>query len=303
MLEETIFEGLAKEWNIRTLTPAFVFWAGGFIALSSFYKWDWGHLFGAYENLNAVEQIILILVSLFLVTVSSGIIQWFTLPLLRLAEGYWPNHLSKIKQLLVMRVNKEIIIKRYRYAELGKNYSALSASDLDEYIRLDYKLDNYPKKQILLLPTRLGNVLRAAEEYPGVRYGLNSTVVWSRLWLALPESTKNEIGLARETLNERMHLFAWCLAFSIWTPWAWWALIAALLGAIIAYSGLLLAASNYSDLFRASFDMHRFDLYKSLHIMPPISPKHEDLEGRTLSMYLRRGDDNGIWFRHEHDGK
>ncbi len=45
-------------------------------------------------------------------------------------------------------------------------------------------------------------MLRAAEEYPQVRYGLTANVCWSRFWLLLPEGVQENVSAARERLNK-----------------------------------------------------------------------------------------------------
>jgi hypothetical protein len=108
------------------------------------------------------------------------------------------------------------------------------------------------------MPTLLGNLLRAVEEYPGRRYGLDAVVCWPRLYLLLPEATQKEIGAVRERLNESTRLLAWSLLFLVWTIWQWWALLG-LVVAWLAYRGMVIAAGVYGDLVRAAFDLHRFD--------------------------------------------
>ncbi len=52
------------------------------------------------------------------------------------------------------------------------------------------------------MPTALGNLLRSAEEYPLVRYGLETAVCWPRLWLLLPSATQETLTRARQSLND-----------------------------------------------------------------------------------------------------
>jgi hypothetical protein len=47
------------------------------------------------------------------------------------------------------------------------------------------------------MSTRLGNLLRAAEQRPAVKYGLNSVVCWPHLWLLLDSDTNWTVTLRR----------------------------------------------------------------------------------------------------------
>lgn len=204
----------------------------------------------------------------------------------------------------------------------------LNSIKQEEISKLEALLDKYPINTELLLPTRLGNVLRASEEYPYIRYGLEPITVWPRLWLLLSENTKKELGLTRQILNERMRIFTWSLAaLFLWTPFAFlialrqqnlfeglitlplsnWAqfllfLLLVFLGALITYWGLLPAASVYGNLLRATFDLNRFALYKALSLPLPTSPDNEKSHGMNITMYLKRGmfaePDTDILFQH-----
>jgi hypothetical protein len=51
------------------------------------------------------------------------------------------------------------------------------------------------------MPTRFGDILRAAEFRPRDKYGLDTTVCWYPLWLLLPAEVKQEISQARLELD------------------------------------------------------------------------------------------------------
>jgi hypothetical protein len=51
-----------------------------------------------------------------------------------------------------------------------------------------------------VLPTRLGNILRAAEMYPYERYGMDGITLWSKLFKTLPKEFQEEIETAYDEL-------------------------------------------------------------------------------------------------------
>jgi hypothetical protein len=177
-----------------------------------------------------------------------------------------------------------------RWYELeGIAPQARTAGQRDEHARLDARLARYPVDPRRLMPTRLGNLLRAAEEYPQVRYGLATSVCWPRLWLLLPEEAQKTLAGARQRLNGAARFSLWGALFASWTVWAWWAAPLAVVAAIAAYWAMLDAAGVYGDLLRAAFDLHRFALYEALRWPLPAGPEGEEVQGQRLSEYLFRG--------------
>jgi hypothetical protein len=219
------------------------------------------------------------------------LIEWFTLPILRSAEGYWPGLLRGLRSRFTARLSRRLEKQKQHWQLLAEGQQAgkLNAREIEEYARLDFELAKYPVASHLLMPTRLGNLLRAAEEYPYVRYGLEVTVTWPRLWLILPESTRKEVAGARQALDERTRIMGWGLLFTIWSIWAWWSVVVALSVTLVAYRGMLSAAALYGELLRATFDLYRFRLYKSLNWPVPTSPADERGHGEDLTEYLHRG--------------
>ena len=86
----------------------------------------------------------------------------------------------------------------------------LTPEETEKYTRLDVQLHYFP---IRVMPTQLGNILRAAEERPKNQYGLDTFICWPRLWLLLPESIKAELTEARMTLNTGARICLWSLLF------------------------------------------------------------------------------------------
>ena len=285
---EKLGEGLAGQWNARALTPAFAFWGGALLAWA--YRHGWDKLIQLLQSLDAVAGAALLIAGVFLLAVSIGLVHWLALPALRLAEGYWPRPLGWLGELLVRRVNRVYLKRRLELEKLAKKYQAdaLDRRGSQRYARLDFKLDHLPVDARLRLPTRLGNTLRAAEEYPALHYGLEISVAWPRLWLVLPESAQTELAAARQALNEGVQLLVWGLAFLAWSVWAWWAFIPALGVILAAWLRLPAAALVYAQLLRAAFDLHRFHLYDALSWPRPTHPALEKAHGEALTQHLKR---------------
>lgn len=94
-------------------------------------------------------------------------------------------------------------------------------------LKAQYKLD-YPPYLHLVLPTRFGNILRAAEIYSGEHYGVDAVLTWPRLIHVIEPSYYNKLdqsnnGLAfivnSMVLSLAMVIF--CLLASLYQFYAW----------------------------------------------------------------------------------
>lgn len=280
---EKIGEGLAERWLLTIFTPAFVFWAGGAIAYVQEYGLD--PLMQKWLGITVIEKGALLLGAVGGISVSAALIQMIQDPVLRLLEGYWPRWFAKWRFNRATQWADRLVAKTSRWQELQH---AVSAHDLAERRQLDAEIARIALPRERIMPTLIGNLLRSAEDYPGLRYGLDAIVCWPRLFLLLPPGTQQEISAARERLGTQTRLFVWSLLFLVWTWWQWWAL-GAVGVMIMAYYGIITAAAVYGDILRAAFDVHRFSLYRSLAWPLPTHPAREQEIGRELTQYLFRG--------------
>ena len=120
-------------------------------------------------------------------------------------------------------------------------------------------------------------------------YGLEISVVWPRLWLLMPQTTRDELGAARDALDTSTRRLIWSVLVAIWGIWTWWAPVLALVGGVIFYWNMLSDAGIYAELLRTAFDLHRFELYRALHWELPANPEEEQAYGEALTAFLHRG--------------
>lgn len=139
------------------------------------------------------------------------------------------------------------------------------------------------------MPTRLGNVLRAAERWPRDKYGLDALIVWPRLWLLLQQTTRKEIIDARARLDQAVIGLTWGVLIVGWEALAWWPVLVAAAVAAFLYRRAVVAAERYGDLVEVAFDLERTELYRRLRIPLPTESENEPSEGVALTQYLWRG--------------
>ncbi len=241
-------------------------------------------------------QMGLLIGGLLLVTLIAYLLQAFTRLLVRTYEGYtWP--------LFLRRWAVERVARRWR-ALIEERTEAARQSDLARYARRQEQLHHeYPHRANLLLPTRLGNTLRAAEGYAGRVYGMDTPFWWPRLWPLLPEESQTAVDNALTTmialLNWATLMVGVTLDVALYLNGcriphrAWWTVGAVLGGGLlilVAYWGALAQARSYGQQIRVVIDLHRFELLKALHSPLPANPQDERALWARLAAWLYNSD-------------
>lgn len=156
------------------------------------------------------------------------------------------------------------------------------------------RLARLPRDPDRLMPTALGNVLRAAEDRPAQTYGLDAVAAWPELYAILPERTATLVDDARDQLDTTCRMTAAFAATGALSaailPFSRWTLLAAafLLASALTYRSALSAAGSYGRLVNAAVTLHRFDLLTAFHLPLPADPAAERTQFRTLSLHLRQ---------------
>ncbi|WFE97503.1 hypothetical protein [Micromonospora sp. WMMD987] len=202
-----------------------------------------------------------LVVALALLTILLGqLLAGYRTDLLRLFSGYWPA-LPGLTWL-----------GRQMTARHQRVHAGRTGGDPTLFL-------GYPRRADRVLPTRLGNTLRAAEEHAD-RYGLDGVAAWPRLYVVLPEqfvaafssaATGLEAAVTISVLGAGFALLGGGLAAAV-LPWygalacVWGGIGVALLG----YRAAARAAVPYAQLVRTAFDVHRFALLEAMRLeLPP----------------------------------
>ncbi|MGV1010218.1 MAG: hypothetical protein ACOYBY_16700 [Dermatophilaceae bacterium] len=233
-------------------------------------------------------RLVILAGALLAVLLAGFLSETFVLPVLRLLEGYWAAWLEPLRSRLVRRTQRKAKRDAERLAELAEQRQD---GDSDEALLVVLKrIAQRPSRTELLLPTRLGNLLRAHETRPADLYGLDPVRLWTRLWLLLPSQAQGEVSAARGRLDAAVVAWMWAVASSVWVIWAWWVLPAAVLVAWVLHRGLLVPrADTYGDMVAAAFDLYRTLLYEATRWPLPESPSSEIECGQALSRLMAYG--------------
>ncbi|WP_394619436.1 hypothetical protein JNUCC0626_10150 [Lentzea sp. JNUCC 0626] len=288
---------LADRW-LTVSAPAFLFWSGGVLA--------WAHSAGGWSGAEpvvawlshrpAVVQGGALLVALVLVAGSGVVVDRLSGPALRIAEGYWPGWVLKVWWRLARVAGKRTERRQRSWQALQRRIAdedpALRPEDFATYLRLDRAQRRQASVPYRRMPTRIGAILRAAESWPLDKYGLETTAVWPRLWLLLPELTRDELIAARRAVTGAVVAALWGLLFTTFGALTPWAVLVGLTVSVLALCVWLPPrAQAFADLLEAAFDLHRSLLYQHLRWPLPANPAGEQESGRALTAYLWRGSD------------
>lgn len=209
------------------------------------------------------------------------------LPLSRLYEGYWKP--GKLGRWLARRGEAS---QRRKWDRLDER------TDPAAYRR---RYQRFPVRRDQVMPTSLGNVLRAAEAYAGDprRYGVDAVFFWPRLYPLLSEPLRAELGAARAEVDRMLVTATLSLVLAIGTAvvggaaeLSWPARAGIVVGALavsrLAYLVAVWAAVPYAELIRSSFDTHRRDLLRAMGLSPPESLAEERALWEALGQQLYR---------------
>jgi hypothetical protein len=280
---------LAEQWVSTLLTPAFVFWLAGLVAYCN--RYGITSLETWLKQYSEPIQIGILAIALCGIAASAFIGQRFDTEVLHALEGYWYPGLRwlLIPSTAFQKFRRRRLIKQLKRINPKLEDKSAKPWERSQFVRCDRLLHQFPEKDYDILPTRLGNILRASERRPYHRYGLDAIICWPRLWLVLPEAVKKDIQTAQSDLNNAVRLFLWSCLGLVWSFWSWWIIPIALLSMLFAYNWAIEAATVYAELLEATFDLHRQLLYQALGWKKPENPDEERRVGKQLNDYLWRG--------------
>lgn len=203
----------------------------------------------------------------------------FQVRAVRVLEGYWDRW-----SLTAGLAGVLARVQRRRWRALRERAERTGRGDTGRRVQADARrrLAARPPQEVLL-PTALGNALRAGELSAGERYGLTTLTSWPRLYLQVSDRMAGVLSSSRDTLDTAVNLCWAFLALAVMGGVAlydessgWWWCGATFALAAVAYKGAITAAQAYSGLMHVAYDLHRFDLLTALHHRLPPDPDTEE---------------------------
>ena len=155
----------------------------------------------------------------------------------------------------------------------------------------------YPQDETALRPTRLGNMLATAAEYPWIVYAMDGLLWWPHLWPSLPSYVSDALDGAQARLLGLLNLslvFA-VLAFEAvvvlgvvgqqWTA----AIGVAIVGGVLAwlgYQGAVNQTLEVTTQIRVAFNLYRHEILKQMGLDIPDTMAAERALWQTLTREL-----------------
>jgi|HubBroStandDraft_5_1064220.scaffolds.fasta_scaffold25650_2 hypothetical protein len=294
MLPVILFEFLTAVFTFPLLPT-------GLLMLASFHKLD-------KEWIAVIVAVVTLVLTGLLYNVNIPLIRWYEgYPWERSWIGKWrkQQHRTRRARLSVLRAQLRDVrdtLRKYPDTE------SLTAELEDTRTRVAQEVaGEYPAAD-LVLPTRLGNVIRNFEDYSRQQYGLDAIFLWSRIVGVTPKEYLSAVDDAKTSFDfflncsfvstiETALLLACGLAFKKpfasdqqMTLWLGQILFAAGL-AYFSYRGAIDRASSWGAQVKGVFDLYRGALLRQLGYMQrPTSRDAERLLWREISKQVYYGD-------------
>jgi hypothetical protein len=218
------------------------------------------------------------------VAVGAVLLEPLELASIRLLEGYWSAWGPLRRAADLGRWVQRRKLERLKLLTDVAQARSIPSADIDA------ELLNFPSSGALL-PTALGNRLRAFEERAGRAYGLQAIVLWPRLYYVLPDTVLSYVARTRNQLDTAsrlcltLMLSAAAAAVLLATHPLWWLVpLAMLAGAAVAYRSALAAAGNFGVAVTAAIDVYRLRLLQELRVDMPVDTAGERTINDQLSL-------------------
>jgi len=247
--------------------------------------------FVGWEKLSLQTQVLSVLAGFIANTVLSYLIYNFQYIIARLFEGYWP----RIRLIKLLRHRRtEYYKRRWVFLEEQKQSGKLSDSEIDEIAEEQLAFYPPPTHPDRLMPTRIGNILRASEIYALDRYGIDSIIVWTRLRPLLPDKALISLQnynvaidfMLLMTILSVVFTVIWCPLLAILTN-HWVLFLFCAFGwplAWLCYQNAVQRALDFSEELKVIFDLYRQELLKVLN--HPITTGAEQSEWQALRNFF-----------------
>lgn len=209
--------------------------------------------------------------------------------LLRLMEGYGRFNPARLFCFVEKRRYKRL---KQAISQLDAEYKACESEKKEfpqeicsKRVKLMQEIvKRFPDEERWVLPTSFGNTIRAFEVYPRIIYGLDAIPGWSRLLGVISEDYRNLIDNSKALVDFWSNLWLLSILFFVeyigiviyvgqvkvvWIP-------VVTVGVIfIVYSRARVAAIEWGDLIKSSFDIFLPDLFNKLGFSPPATTEEQ----------------------------
>ncbi len=301
-----------RSFFIGYFLPSFLLFGGVGTNLFAF-----GYIDNNFTDLIVTKNTLGAVISVVLVWLLSILLMTFSRSIVRLLEGYGqeanPFHIFLPQQ---RQLFKSVAEPHLRKVDSVLNDRRKGIPQTQEFEKLDVwrATVDFPEDLDLVLPTRLGNVMRAYERYSNVVYGIEAIVVWPRLAMVIPEEARERIREAEALFYFSINMLvvglitiSTCATLAIRSLYSkgtsgaadvvTWPIVLIVLVSVffICFSWLRLphAARERGDQVKSTFDLYRKPLAEALGFeLPPTEAEERKMwELVSRRMLLRVSED------------
>jgi hypothetical protein len=275
----------SKSLIMGTFFPVLLFVIFGYLLWLPLLPDDWA-LFSQFDSLDAQWRVLALL---FVTLLLTGVLYNLNVPLVRLYEGYpWKDSwfgALKTRHYLARFETAASRVAGYRtliYALRSGTNDASTVSMVNKRWQEAFSARNaLPARRDIVLPTRLGNVIRNFESYPSVQYEMDAVVLWPRLMSKIDKDFAIAIDDAKSSFEFLLNssalssLLALCILVTglifptplaivdFFVPWVAEVVLFGL-AAYVLYLVAIGRAHAWGEVVKAAFDLYRWDLLKQL---------------------------------------
>jgi hypothetical protein len=311
----TISGQFGKAWILGALLPTSLFVVLGLILVQPLLPLAW-QVVGSPSELDTGGVLAVSFATLLL----SGLLFHLNNPLIRFYEGY-PWREGWLGQKRVRHYERRFDASEARWRGMRTLLRKMSDKQSDDYVEISKWRDRIgiarnrelPGEKALVLPTRLGNVIRSFEEYPRMQYGLDAIALWPHLLEVIDKDHAAAIEdekVGFDFMLNMSFLLGMLGVATLYagladlvsaatrneTPWSWLVQLAAFAGlAYLAYLSAINRATGWGSAVRAAFETNRWTILRQLgyQAAPATLEAERDLWKYISQQVLRREDPSG----------
>ncbi|MFF2847462.1 hypothetical protein ACFVT5_14150 [Streptomyces sp. NPDC058001] len=262
---------LGRRLFTTTWVPVLVF--GALVTVLVLSATGWSLARGRWDGLSADLRGLAIVLFLAVTVLLTQLLAAVRPGIIRLFEGYWDA------------------------VPLLRRIARRCARRLDDPVERSRRPWSLPAPEEML-PTRFGNIIRAAEQ-EARRYGMDAATAWPRLYVTLPETFTTHFAAAAGAVDLAVTISSLGAVFAVVgggfaavaLPW-YAAAYCAGGGALTCWLGhqaAVRAAVAYGELIRTAFDVHRWLLLDAMGLTRPTGLNAEREQWRQIHQVWQRG--------------
>jgi hypothetical protein len=221
------------------------------------------------------KTVVLLLIAFFL----GIILQQFNTQIIKIYEGYCMDWFPKWFPLYRLMALSHKHQNRL-YCECWKDIQRSKGKKEDTRSKEFRLTRSFPDKKEIL-PTTLGNIVRAFESYVSKIYNIDPITGWIRLTAVIPRSYKEEIEKSQNDFNFILNLSFLSAILGIewlllpgeisWLIWLF-ILFCCFIMSYLFYRISCVYARGWGEYVRSAFDLYRFELLKQMGVALPSHP-------------------------------